>query len=123
MSPREGRHILHLLDDIELAIAELREAEVALAGSAEGTDPPRVPFNAILYCLVVIGEAVNALPDEVRESQPVVPRQRIVGMRNLLTHEYFRVETETVMRTLDAPLVDLQAACDRIRAAVAGETT
>ena len=51
MSPREGRHVLHLLDDIELAIAELREAEVALAGSAEGTDPPRVPFNAILYCL------------------------------------------------------------------------
>jgi len=93
VSPREGRHIRHLLSDIERAIAELREAEAALAGGDEGTLPLRVPFNAVLYCLVVIGEAVNALPSQVKGSEPAVPWQRIVGMRNVLTHEYFRVET------------------------------
>ena len=115
MSPRERRHLLDLFFDIERAIGEARLAEAFLRASEEDSDIFRVAFNAILYCLVVIGEAVNALPDDVKADGSEVPWGDIVGMRNLLTHEYFRVSARVVMDTLDDPLAELEAACTTIR--------
>ena len=48
MSPREGRALIHLLDDIEVAIAELRDAEAVLATSTVDPTMFRVAFNATI---------------------------------------------------------------------------
>ena len=45
MSPKEGRSESSLLDDIEGAIADLKEAEALLDSSAEDTETYQVAFD------------------------------------------------------------------------------
>lgn len=72
-------------------------------------------FDAILYDLVVIGEAVSRLSEGLRGRETTVPWEDIIGMRNVIAHEYFRVHSEVVSATIDAPLRDLEVACRRLR--------
>ena len=61
--------------------------------------------SAINYQLVVIGEAARAVSPERKSQLPDIPWRQIVGLRNLLAHEYFRVNVKTVWRivTEDVP--------------------
>jgi len=44
----------------------------------------------------IIGEACRAISDEMKYKYKEVPWGDIIGMRNVLVHEYYRVETETL---------------------------
>lgn len=43
--------------------------------------------------LQIIGEAARALPEEVRALAPEIEWPKIVGMRNVLVHGYFDIDT------------------------------
>jgi uncharacterized protein with HEPN domain len=43
----------------------------------------------ILHYLQILGEAVNALRSGLQQSHPEIPWGSIVGMRNVLVHQYF----------------------------------
>jgi uncharacterized protein with HEPN domain len=55
--------------------------------------------------LQIIGEAGRAIPEEVRALAPGVPWDKIIGMRNVLVHGYFEIDTDIVWgaATRDAP--------------------
>jgi uncharacterized protein with HEPN domain len=44
-----------------------------------------------LHHLQILGEAVNALRPMLQESHPEVPWASIVGMRNVLVHQYSKL--------------------------------
>lgn len=44
--------------------------------------------------LEIIGEAVKGIPDELRAAYPDTPWSDIAGARDVLIHEYFRVDLE-----------------------------
>ncbi len=46
--------------------------------------------------LQIIGEAARALPQDVRDRAPDIPWSKIIGMRNVLVHGYFEIDTEIV---------------------------
>jgi uncharacterized protein with HEPN domain len=118
VNARPGRHSRQRLVDTLAAVARIKHAEQQLI-RAEQTDDEvgaLVAFDAVLYNLVVIGEAVNALPSDLTESHPKVPWRDVVDMRNFLSHEYFRVLAEVVRRTIDEPLDQLRNACEQILA-------
>jgi len=48
-------------------------------------------YDAVLRNLAVIGEAVRSLPSGNREQMSDVPWAAIAGLRNIVVHEYFRV--------------------------------
>lgn len=52
--------------------------------------------DAVIRELEVLGEAAGRVSDEVREDQPDIPWPQIVGLRNRLIHEYFRVKLDVV---------------------------
>jgi uncharacterized protein with HEPN domain len=56
--------------------------------------------------LQIIGEAARALPQDVRALAPDVPWQKIIGMRNVLVHGYFEIDTDIVW---DAATRDIPA--------------
>lgn len=88
---------------------------IAVAESLLHHDDPKVvatAFDAILYDLLVIGEAVRHVSAEIRERQSHVPWNDITKMRNLLAHVYFRVREATVRSTIDEPLAQLRSACE-----------
>jgi len=53
-------------------------------------------FNATLRQLEIIGEASNRLSEDVLNENPSIPWARIIGLRNLVIHEYFGVDDFTI---------------------------
>jgi uncharacterized protein with HEPN domain len=70
--------------------------------------------------LQIIGEAARALPQDTRERAPDVPWLEIVGMRHILVHDYFRIDTEIVWDVVERDLPrlkrSLQALLDTLEA-------
>lgn len=49
-------------------------------------------LSAIERQVEIIGEAANHLSEEIKQKYPSVPWKKIVGFRNLISHEYFRID-------------------------------
>jgi len=65
--------------------------------------------NAVVRPLEIIGEAARRISIETQEANPEIPWQQIVGMRNRLIHEYFRINLEAVWETVRNDLPELIA--------------
>ncbi|MEL6909515.1 MAG: DUF86 domain-containing protein [Cyanobacteria bacterium J06629_2] len=63
--------------------------------------------KAVLYNLAVIGEVASRLLPEVELSYPEIPWTDIRGIRNLIIHEYFRVNLNIVWQTIQIDLPQL----------------
>jgi uncharacterized protein with HEPN domain len=116
VTERAGRHSRERLADILAAVARTKQAEMLFVTAEEAHDEvtARVAFDAVLYNLVVIGEAVNALPPDLIATRSDIPWRDVVDMRNFLSHEYFRVMADVVRRTIDEPLDQLRTACEQL---------
>jgi len=55
--------------------------------------------DAVIRRLEIIGESVKNIPENFRKKYPEVPWKLIAGMRDILIHEYFRVDLEKVWTT------------------------
>jgi uncharacterized protein with HEPN domain len=109
-APRE-----RLADIGESAARALRAVDALQRASASGDDDEeQLAFDALLYRLVVIGEAVKALPGDLLDLEPTVPWREVARLRDLLAHHYYRVDPQIIRRTVDAPLRELQAAARRL---------
>lgn len=63
----------------------------------------------ILHHIQIIGEAASKLSSPLQESQPEVPWAQIIGIRNLVVHEYFGLDFEEVWNTVVKDLPPLRA--------------
>ncbi|MEY2868400.1 MAG: hypothetical protein RIR01_829, partial [Bacteroidota bacterium] len=52
-------------------------------------------FNASLRQLEIIGEASNRLSEKLLNDNSAIPWARIIGLRNLVIHEYFGIDDLT----------------------------
>lgn len=61
--------------------------------------------DAIFRTLEIIGEAAGNISQETRQVHKDIPWDEIIGMRNRLIHEYFRIDLTKVWETatLDIP--------------------
>jgi uncharacterized protein with HEPN domain len=100
------------LADISEAIDRIRE-DVGDLESASIDSP--VVADAVVYNLLVIGEAVKNLGEQARAKNPGIPWSDIAGMHDLLAHEYFRVDPRIVEQTVRRNLVDLDRTVVRLR--------
>ena len=66
--------------------------------------------NWMVRHLQIIGEAARALPQDVRDLGSDVPWSKIIGMRHILVHDYFRIDTEIVWDVVERDLPVLKRA-------------
>lgn len=97
------------LSEIKQAISRIREL-VANRGDLNSD----VVQAAVSGHLIVIGEAVRNLPDDLQDLEPEIEWGAIVAIRNVLVHAYFGIELERVWRTVAFELPVLEAAVDRL---------
>jgi Uncharacterized conserved protein, COG2361 len=72
--------------------------------------------DAVVRNLEIIGEAARQIPSEVRERYPEVPWRRVIGLRNVVVHEYFAVDVEIVWTVVRQSLPELKEALRRMMA-------
>ena len=72
--------------------------------------------DAVLHCLTVIGEAAGALTQSAYEELPSLPPRLPRGQRNIIVHEYWRVDLNIVWATLTQDLPRLRTDLDRLLA-------
>ncbi len=74
----------------------------------------RKTSDAVLYNLVIIGEAAAQISEETRATATEIPWTKVVGLRNLIAHEYFRVDLEVVRSILSEQLGQLEETANRL---------
>jgi uncharacterized protein with HEPN domain len=84
------------------------------------SDHGAMAYDAILRNLAVIGEAVRALPGEVKSKHPTTPWASIAGLRNVVIHEYFKINPDLIRDVVDN---DLAALAESLRDSSAGTGT
>jgi uncharacterized protein with HEPN domain len=70
--------------------------------------------NWFLRHLQIIGEAARTLPEEVRALAPEIPWSNIIGMRNILVHGYFEIDTEIVWNAATRDVPAIKPAMERL---------
>ncbi len=64
-------------------------------------------YDAVLRNLAVVGEAVKSLPDDFKQEHTDTPWASIAGLRNVVVHEYFRVNPDMIRDIVDNQLAQL----------------
>lgn len=75
--------------------------------SGDDPDIASMAYDAVLRNVAVIGEAVKALPDGELDAMPEVPWPAIAGLRNVVVHEYFRIQADLIIDIVDNELIAL----------------
>jgi uncharacterized protein with HEPN domain len=60
--------------------------------------------NAVMRLIQIVGEAARKVSPEFKQAHPEIPWQGIIGMRNRLVHDYFRIEPSRVWEVIEKDL-------------------
>ena len=81
------KDILEAIDRIESYITNL---------TFDDFSESRLYQDAIVRNLEIIGEAVKRLPEKIIDKYPEIEWKKIAGLRDILIHAYFGIDTEIV---------------------------
>jgi uncharacterized protein with HEPN domain len=97
--------------DIEEAIGKIER--YASRGKVEFMDNELIQ-TWVLFQLQIIGEATRSLSAEIRAENNQVSWQDITDFRNIVVHEYFRVNLDLVWAIVEREIPTLKAQITKI---------
>jgi len=89
-----------LLDILDAIV----QIETERSKGKQAFDESRLLQVWMVHHLMIIGESVRAIDPAFRQRHPEVPWRQIAGMRNILVHDYFRINHEVVWNTIERDL-------------------
>lgn len=93
-----------LLDVIEA----IERIERYAARGREAFDRDELLQTWVVHHIQIVGEAVRKLSDALRAAHPEIPWAEIIGMRNIVVHDYFGVDTDEVWAAVERDLPELK---------------
>jgi uncharacterized protein with HEPN domain len=88
----QGRleHILDAISKIGEVLTDCTEAQFAQDWQKQ---------LIVERLLEIIGEAAAHLTPEIRSAHPHIPWSKMVGLRNVVSHQYFRIDVKSIWQT------------------------
>ncbi len=100
---------------VEDMLTEINIIENTVQGlTEESFSQNQQALRAVLYGLAVIGEVVARAIDELEQADAKIPWRQIRGMRNMVIHEYFRVDVAMIWQTVQVDLPVLKQSLEQI---------
>jgi uncharacterized protein with HEPN domain len=62
-----------------------------------------------IHHLLILGEAASKLSEAILEEYPQGPWRKMIGMRNILVHQYFEIDTEIIWQVISVELPTLKS--------------
>ena len=103
------RDIRAYLEDIKLSISEINIFMKDVNSKKEFQNNIE-KIRAVERNIEIIGEAVKNIPDEIRSLATNIPWQKIAGIRDILAHAYFSIDTEILWDVVNNQLENLDNA-------------
>lgn len=100
------------LRDIKEAIEKIKKYTKDINFEQFSTDDEKI--DAVVRNLEIIGEAVKHIPKNIKQKHKSINWEDIVGMRNIITHEYFGVDLEIIWKTITEKLPKLKNKTEEI---------
>jgi uncharacterized protein with HEPN domain len=94
-----------LLQDMVEAISSIETYSVSLYDAFVEDEKTQ---DAIMFNLIVMGEAANQITDEFQEKHPEIPWSSIIGTRNVIVHGYDQVKLQIVWDIIHKNLQSLK---------------
>jgi uncharacterized protein with HEPN domain len=108
MPKDDGLYLAHMLD---LA----RKASEKIRGKSRAEYDANEDLQIILEHLIqTIGEAAGRVSPETRLKHPQVPWKQIIGIRNVIVHDYMDVDYDVLWEVVNRSLPPLIAALEKI---------
>lgn len=102
---------LYLRDILE---AQERIREYTEKMTYEEFAQSKITVDAVVRNLEVIGEVARKLPPEIKKKSSEIEWRKIVAMRNVLTHEYFGVNTKIVWDVVQNKIEQIGIFCQKL---------
>jgi uncharacterized protein with HEPN domain len=100
-APGDDERLQHMLQ-------AARDALTYCAGrNRADLDDDSMLLRALVNCIQEIGEAAARTSEAGRARVPTLPWAKMVGMRNILVHAYFRIDGDAVWRVVQENLPEL----------------
>ena len=94
---------------IQDILASIQKIEDYLGGlTLDQFKQNELVIDAVVRNFEIIGEASKSIPPDIRKAHSTIPWEQMSGMRNVLIHEYFGIDIDTIWHTAKLHLPSLK---------------
>lgn len=103
-----SRNIIDYLNDIIFQIKRIHKFIDNISFDQFKENDEKI--SAVIYCLAIIGEAANRIPQQTRQKHNEIAWRKIISMRNILIHYYYGTDEMIIWKTIvkDLPELEIQ---------------
>ena len=106
------RPVIIFLEDILRATEKIEKYTNGLDCERFRSDEKSV--DAVIRNLEIIGEASKNIPAELKDKFPQIPWKKMMGLRNIVAHEYFGVDLNIIWEIASKNLPGVKPEIERI---------
>ena len=99
----DRERLLDILDAIE-------KIEKYAAKGRKAYDSDELLQSWMVHNVFIIGEAAAGISENLQEAHSDIPWRKIIAMRNILVHAYFRVDPDEIWEVVKNDLPELKIA-------------
>jgi len=105
----DREYLLYVLE----CIAKIEED---VCGGRAAFEASRMIQDAVIRNLQIMAESAKRVSSETKSKNPQIDWIGITGLRNVLVHDYFKVDVAIVWRIVEQQVPELKAAVEQILA-------